>query len=212
MNISTKSPIADLKKLIEHLFDLQFPIFDHSKYHQDLPHALKELYEISQYISSSNCSYETITFFCNIDRLIPYKDLDLTQTQYIFLRENQNNWTCSASLGSNKVYFTDKVEPKNSRTLKPEISEFLTTFALNELAYNFKYYLGLTTTDINKLKPTFQNTQAIWTKKYYIYNQPCSFYLADQVGLVSEGGMSLFSTNNSEKFAFYKNKLDHYEF
>ncbi len=63
---------SGLKNIISRLFDVKFKDFDYSKYHRDLPVTLKELYEIDAFFSK-DCRYETIAFFCNLDRLVPFE-------------------------------------------------------------------------------------------------------------------------------------------
>lgn len=212
MQIQEENVILGLKNIISSLFKVKFEDFDFSKYHQDLPHSLKELYEIDAFMAKHNCSYETIRFFCNIDRLVPYKNLKIEENSFVFLHENQHNWACTTKLNSDEVFYEDKVAPQNSRTLATKIDGFLTTFALQEIAFNFKYYMGLESGNIGEIKDNFEQCETIWSEKEFIYSNPCSFYLVDEECLVTFAGMDIFATNNEEKFNHYKNTLKHYTF
>jgi hypothetical protein len=109
------------------------------KYHPELPRALKELYEIDAFYARHDCAFETIRFFANQDRLVPYSDLTLDEKDFTFVRENQNNWVCKAQLGSNKVYLEDRVFTQNSGFLTQKTDAFLTTFALQEIGFNLPF-------------------------------------------------------------------------
>jgi hypothetical protein len=208
MKINT---ILELKNVISRLFNVKFEAFDYSKYHQNLPMALKEIYEIDAHFSK-DCRYETIRFFCNLDRLVPYNDLKLDAERFVFLHENQHNWRCKTSLNSDKVYFEDAVEPKNSKILTPTLYEFLTTFALQEIGFNLSHYMGLEANNFEAIKANFSKVDEIWLKKDYIYTKPCSFYLVEDDCLVMFAGMSIFATDNDAKFEHYKGILKHYTF
>jgi hypothetical protein len=212
MQINDKNSILGLKNVISRLFEVKFDDFDDSKYHQDLPNALKELYEIEAFMAKENCSFETIRFFCNIDRLVCYKDLKLEEKSFVFLRENQNNWMCKTQLNSNEIFFEDAVEPKNSRILTTKIDTFLTTFALQEMAFSMKYYFGLENENIDEINDFFQKKENIWLEKEFIYSNPCSFYLVEEDCFVMFAGMNIFATNNEAKFHHYKSILKHYDF
>jgi hypothetical protein len=212
MQISYKNPIWVLKSLISSLFKVEFEAFDFSKYHQDLPQALKELYEIEAFMAKHNCAFETIRFFCNQDRLLPYQSLKLSDKTFAFLCENQNNWVCKTSLKSDKVFFEDTVEPQNSRFLNTEIDTFLTNFALYEMMFSMQYYFGLESENINEIKENFKKTIPIWEEKAFIYGDTCSFYLIEDDCLVGFAGMNIFATNNEKKYIYYKNILKHYTF
>jgi hypothetical protein len=207
-----KNPILDLKNLISKFFDANFDAFELSKYHQDLPLALKELYEIEAFMAKHNCSFENIRFFSNIDRLVPYQKLNFTEDFFVFLHENQYNWQCKTKLNSGEVFYEDKVEPQNSKTLKPKIADFLTTFALQEMAFSMQYYIGLESENMDEIKANFNKIEAIWVEKDYIYTQPSSFYLIDDDCFVMYAGMNIFATNNETKFNHYKGILKHYNF
>ena len=212
MQIQEKNAISGLKNVIFHFFNVKFDDFDFSKYHQGLPHSLKELYEIDTFMAKHNCSYETIRFFSNIDRLVLYKNLKIEENSFVFLHENQHNWACKTKLNSDEIFFEDKVETENSRIIETKIDDFLTTFALQEIAFNFNYYIGLESENIDEIKDNFDKYEAIWLKKEFVYSFPCSFYLIDDDCFVAFSGMNIFATNNEEKFNFYKKKLKHYNF
>lgn len=211
MKINKKIPVFILKNAISILFNVHFDVFDYSKYHQDLPVALKELYEIDAHFSK-DCSYETIHFFCNLDRFVKPDLLELEKKSFVFVHENQHNWACEAQLNSEKVYFNDKVEPEKSRFLDTDIDSFLTTFALQEIGFNLKYYFGFEYENISAIEAHFKKTEHIWTDKNYIYTEPLSYYLVDDDCLVMWAGMNIFATNNQEKYEYYKGILKHYEF
>jgi hypothetical protein len=212
MKIQEKNSISGLKNIISRLFDVNFDTFELSKYHQDLPLALKELYEIEAFMAKHNCSFETIRFFSNIDRLVPYQSLNFTEDFFVFLHENQHNWQCKTKLNSDEVFYEDKVEPQNSKTLKPKLADFLTTFALQEMAFSMQFYIGLESENMDEIRANFNKIEAIWVEKDYIYTQPSSFYLIDDDCFVMYAGMNIFATNNETKFNYYKNILQHYNF
>jgi hypothetical protein len=211
MEIQEKNSIFGLKNIIFRLFDVQFDDSEYSKYHQDLPVALKELYEIDAHFSQ-DCSYDTIHFFCNLDRLVKPHLLKTKEKSFVFVHENQHNWTCETQLNSNKVYFNDHVEPEKSRFLATTIDQFLTTFALQEIGLNLKFYFGFEYEDMEEIKENFKKIEILCTDKNYIYSQPFSYYLIDDDCLVMWAGMNIFATNNEEKYEYYKGILKHYNF
>jgi hypothetical protein len=212
MKISKKTPILGLKKVISRLFEVEFPQFDYEKYHPLLIHSLKEMYEIDAFFAHKDCGYETIRFFCNQDRLVPYQDLALEEKLFTFLKENQSNWFCQTALGSNKVYFYDRVEPHKSQWLPLSIDPFLTTFALQEIAFNLPYYFGMENGNVSDIKAHFKTIEPLWTDKKYIYDAPHAYYLVDGSCLLMYGGMNIFATHNEAIFNHYKSILPHYTF
>ncbi len=206
-----KMQILDLKQIISRLFEVQFEIFDYSKYHQDLPFALKELYEIDAFFSK-DCRYETIAFFCNLDRLVPYNQLRLEEASFVFVHENQHNWSCTAQLNTDKVYFKDSVEPQNSCFLAAKIDDFLLTFALQEIGFSLQYYFGFEYENMDEIQHHFNKTEHLFTQKHLTYQKTFSYYLADDDCLVMWAGMNVLATNNQAKFEFYKGVLKFYSF
>ncbi len=200
-----------MKKVIERLFKVQFNEFNYDKYHPDLPQPLKEMYEIDA-LFSQDCSYDTIHFFCNQDRLIKYNQLKLSAKSFVFVHENQYNWTCEAALKSDKVYFNNSVEPEKSHYLNSDIGEFLTTFGLQEIGFNLSFYFGLENQNMDETKANFQKVEHLWTDTTYLYNHPYSYYLVDDDCLVMWAGMCIFATNNETKFKYYQSVLKHYTF
>jgi hypothetical protein len=212
MKISKKSPILGLKKVISRLFDVKLDNFDLVKYHPKLPYALKELYEMDAFYAKHDCAFETIRFFANQDRLVSYQDLKLAESPFTFVRENQNNWLCQTDLDSNKVYFNDGVEPQKSRFLPHSMDAFLTTFALQEIGFNLKFYFGLKYQNMDEIKAHFKKFEPLWTDKNYIYGGSFDYYLVDDDCLVMYAGMNIFATNDEAKFQYYKSILKHYTF
>ncbi len=212
MKINKKEPISGLKKVISRLFNVKLDNFSFEKYPPKLPISLKELYEIDAFYAKHDCAFETIRFFCNQDRLVPYADLKLGEKDFVFVRENQNNWVCKTELGSNKVYFEDRVFTETSGVLPQEIDAFLTTFALQEIGFNLKHYFGLEAKSMVEIESVFNKVEHLWTSKYLTYDDPFSYYLIDDDCLVVWAGMAIFSTNNEEKFTHYKSLLAHYTF
>jgi hypothetical protein len=210
MKINPKNSISGLKEVIAKLFELDFADFTFDKIDKNLPSALQEIYTIDAFIAENNCSYETIRFFANMDWLVKYEDLKLTENQFTFVTENQGNWYCKTSLNSDSVYIYNHEEFENGTALAENIETFLTTFAFTELSYNFTYLLGLNYNSFDKVKEHFVKTEALWTDKIYII-RPTSFYLIDDEILLDEACMTL-ATNNAEKFSYYKSKLDSYLF
>ncbi len=210
MKINPNNPLSGLKKIISKLFDIDFADFTFDKINKNLSPALREIYTIDAFIAENNCSYETIRFFANMDRLVKYEDLKPTEKQFVFVTENQGNWYCKTSLNSDIVYIYNHEEFENGAALAENIEEFLTTFAMTELSYNFRYLLGLNYDSFDKVKEHFEKTEALWTDKTYII-RPTSFYLIDDEILLDEACMTL-ATNNAEKFDYYKSKLDYYLF
>ncbi len=211
MKINKKQPIVGLKTVILRLFNEEIKQTDEAKYPADFPKALKEMYEIDAHFSN-DCRYETIHFFCNLDRFVKFKNLIFTEKKFEFVHENQNNWACEAQFKSQKVYFKNRVEPEKSHFLKENLSNFLTTFALQEIAFNLKKYVGLEAKNIDEIKHHFKKIELLWSANYLIYDEPFSYYLVDDDCLVMWAGMTIFATNNQEKYEFYKNILKHYEF
>ncbi len=203
---------SGLKNIISRLFDVKFKDFDYSKYHPNLPLALKELYAIDAFFAQHNCSFETLRFFCNLDRLVPHQSLKIDEKKLIFLKENQNNWACSTELGTDKVYFHDYVEPQNSHLLATKIDDFLLTFALQEIGFSLQYYFGFEYENMNAIQHHFNKTEHLWTQNHLTYPKPFSYYLVDDDCLVMWAGMNVLATNNQEKFEFYKGILKHYTF
>jgi hypothetical protein len=212
MKISKKAPILGLKRVISRLFDVKLDDFDLTAYHPKLPHALKEMYAIDAFYAKHDCSFETIRFFANQDKLVPYQDLKLAESPFTFVRENQSNWFCLTELDSNKVYFYDRVEPHKSRFLPHSTDAFLTTFALQEIGFNLKFYFGFEYENIDKIRPFFKKVEPLWSDKNYIYDATFSYYLVDDDCLVMFAGMNIFATNNEAKFEHYKRVLAHYTF
>ncbi|MFM2269053.1 MAG: hypothetical protein RL757_2494 [Bacteroidota bacterium] len=211
MKLHQKNPIRILKKVVSRLFDAKIERIDDAQFPLHFPEALKEIYEIDAHFSK-DCRYETIHFFCNLDRLVKFDKLNLTEKNFEFAHENQNNWACEATLKSTKVYFKNRVEPQKSHYLKENLPNFLTTFALQEIAYNLKKYVGLEAKNMDEIKHHFAKVQLLWSAHYLIYDEPFSYYLVDDDCLVMWAGMPIFATNNQEKFEYYKNILKHYEF
>ncbi len=209
--MDSKQGISLLKNTISALFGVKFGAFDVSKYHKDLPIALKELYEIDAHFSE-DCRYETIHFFCNIDRLVKPTFLKLEDESFVFVHENQNNWACETQLKSDKVYFKDLVEPEKSRFLDTNIADFLTTFALQEIGFNLKYYFGLEHENISEIEENFEKIEHLCTDNNYLYSSPFSYFLIDDDCLVMWAGMNIFATNNQAKYEHYKSILKHYTF
>ena len=212
MKINKKTPIWGLKKVISRLFEVDFPVFDYEKYHPNLIHSLKELYEIDAFFAQHNCAFETIRFFANQDRLIPYKDLKLNEKDFAFVRENQNNWVCKTQLGSNQVYLEDRVFTENSGVLPQKMDAFLTTFALQEIGFNLPFYIGLHCEKMGDILPNFKKIEPLWSNKNYLNVGDFAYYLADDDCLVMQAGMNILATKNEEKMEFYKGILHHYTF
>ncbi len=212
MTINKKTPIWGLKKVISRLFEVYFPVFDYGKYHPDLIHSLKELYEIDAFFAKHDCSFETIRFFCNQDRLVPYADLKLDEKEFIFVHENQNNWGCKTQLKSNNVYLEDRVFTENSGVLSQKIDAFLTTFALQEIGFNLPFYIGLHCDTVEDILPNFKKVEPLWSDKNYLKFGNFAYYLIDDDCLLMQAGMNVLATKNEEKMAFYKGILKHYAF
>jgi hypothetical protein len=212
MKITKKTPIWGLKKVISLLFEIDFGEFDYDKYHPQLIHSLKELYEIDAFFAKNDCGFETIRFFCNQDRLLPYSDLKLEDKDFVFVCENQNNWVCKTQLGSNKVYLEDRVFTENSRFLTSKIDAFLTTFALQEIGFNLPHYIGLHCEKVVDILPDFKKVEPLWTDKNYLNFGHFEYYLVDDDCLLMQAGMNILATKNKEKLEYYKGILDHYTF
>jgi hypothetical protein len=212
MKITKKTPIWGLKKVISLLFEIDFGEFDYDKYHPQLIHSLKELYEIDAFFAKNDCGFETIRFFCNQDRLLPYSDLKLEDKDFIFVKENQNNWVCKTQLGSNKVYCEDRVWMENSRFLTSKIDAFLTTFALQEIGFNLPHYIGLHCEKVVDILPRFKKVEPLWADKNYLNFGHFEYYLVDDDCLLMQAGMNILATKNKEKLEYYKGILDHYTF
>ncbi len=212
LKIAKKDPISGFKKVISRLVDVKLEGVDYEKYHPLLPFSLKELYEIDAFYAKHDCAFETIRFFANQDRLVPYKDLQLNESPFTFVRENQSNWFCQTDLGSEKVYFYDRVEPHKSRYLPLSIDGFLTTFALQEIGFNLKFYFGFEYENMDEIKTYFKKIEPLWSDEHYIYGAEFSYYLVDDDCLVMFAGMNVFATNNEAKFEHYKSVLTHYSF
>jgi hypothetical protein len=212
MKISRKSPILDLKKVISRLFDVKFDNFDLDKYHPELPYALKELYEIDAFYAKYDCAFETIRFFANQDRLVPYSDLTLDEKDFIFVCENQKNWVCKTSLDSNKVYLEDRVFTENSGFLTTKLDTFLTTFALQEIGFNLPFYIGLHDEKVADILPSFKKIEPLWSDKSYLNVGNFEYYLVDDDCLLMQAGMNILATKNEEKLEHYKTILNHYTF
>lgn len=212
IQISKNDPIEGLKNVISRLFEVKFDELDFTKYHPDLPQPLKEIYEIDAFFLRENCVYETIRFFCNQDRLVKYQDLKLDESFFTFVNENQGNWYCKTALNSDVILLEDYSETKKEAFLPQKIDEFLTTFALQEIAFNLPYYLGLEYGNIEDVKDKFNKIEDLWVDKNYVYEHVYSFYLVDDDCLVMWGGINIFATKNEEKFEYYKSILKHYTF
>jgi hypothetical protein len=212
IQISKNDPIEGLKNVISRLFEVKFDELDFTKYHPDLPQPLKEIYEIDAFFLRENCVYETIRFFCNQDRLVKYQDLKLDESFFTFVNENQGNWYCKTALNSDVILLEDYSETKKEAFLPQKIDEFLTTFALQEIAFNLPYYLGLEYGNIEDVKDKFNKIEDLWVDKKYVYEHPYSFFLVDDDCLVMWGGINIFATKNEEKFEYYKSILKHYTF
>ncbi len=212
MKINSNKPIEGLKKVIERLFEVDLVFFSHEQYHPQLAQGLKELYEIDAFFAQKNCVFQTIRFFCNQDRLVPYEDLALNETRFTFVQENQRNWQCQTELGTDKVYFCDRVEPTKSHQLSYNIDAFLTTFALQEIGFNLHHCIGLESKDISDIEAYLTKIEPIWVQKKYIYGTPCSYYLVDDDCLLMYAGMNILATNNEAKLAYYQSVLPHYVF
>jgi hypothetical protein len=212
MKITKKDPILGLKNVISRLFEIKFDNFDFDKYHPNLPQSLKELYEIDAFFAKHDCGFETIRFFCNQDRLLPYSDLKLEEKDFVFIRENQNNWICKTQLGSNKVYFEDRVFIENSRFLTTKIKAFLTTFALQEIGFNLPHYIGLHCEKVVEILPFFKKVEPLWSDKNYLNFGHFEYYLVDDDCLLMQAGMNILATKNQDKLNYYKGILNHYTF
>jgi hypothetical protein len=212
MKISKKDPVSGLKKVISRLFDVKLDNFDLDKYPPKLPISLKELYEIDAFYAKHDCAFETIRFFANQDRLVPYADLALDEKDFVFVRENQNNWLCKTQLGSNKVYLKDLVFTENSGFLTARIEAFLTTFALQEIGFNLPFYIGLHCDKVADILPHFKKVEPLWSDKNYLNVGHFSYWLVDDDCLLMEAGMNILATKNEEKLEYYKGILQHYTF
>jgi hypothetical protein len=212
MKINKKTPISGLKNVISRLFDVKLDNFDVGKYHPKLPQALKELYEIDAFYAKHDCGFETIRFFCNQDRLVPYADLKLDEKDFVFVRENQNNWVCKTSLGSNKVFLEDRVFTENCRFLTAKIDAFLTTFALQEIGFNLPFYIGLHGEKVADILHHFKKNEPLWSDKSYLNFGHFEYYLVDDDCLLMQAGMNILATKNEEKLNHYKEILNHYTF
>ncbi len=210
--ILKKQPALGLKNLIARLFEVELEGFDDAKYHEKLPALLKELYEIDAFYAKYDCAFETIRFFCNQDRLVPYKDLKLAEKDFVFVHENQNNWVCKTQLGSNKVFFEDLVFTENSGFLPQKTDAFLTTFALQEIAFNLPLYIGLHCEKVEDILPNFKKVQPLWSDKNYLKFGHFDYYLVDDDCLLMQAGMNILATKNEAKIAYYKGILAHYTF
>ena len=199
--------IADLKKLIEKLFHVDFNNFDVSL-HEDLPFALKEIYRIDLFFANHDCKYETIRFFRNMDRLTIYQELKTDDNQFVFATENQGNWYAKTSLHSDNVYIFNHEELKDGTILDQNIEEFLITFSLLELSNNFNHFCGLYDNFVDKVKREFKKSEDIWIDKKYLLRNT-SFYLIDDEVLLDEANMTL-ATNNKDKFNYYRSKIETY--
>jgi hypothetical protein len=212
MKINKKQPILGLKNVISRLFDVKLDNFDLDKYHPKLPLALKELYAIDDFYAKYDCGFETIRFFANQDRLVPYSDLKLDEKDFVFVRENQSNWVCKTQLGSNKVYLEDRVFTENSGFLTPKIDAFLTTFALQEIGFNLPFYIGLHCDKVADILPNFKKIEPLWSDKQYLNFGHFEYYLVDDDCLLMQAGMNILATKNAEKLELYKGVLNHYTF
>jgi hypothetical protein len=212
MRITKKDPILGLKNVISRLFDVELENFDFEKYHSNLPQILKELYEIDAFFAQHNCSFETIRFFANQDRLVPYADLKLEESPFVFVRENQNNWVCKTDWDSKKVYLEDRVFTENSGVLKQDLPAFLTTFALQEIGFNLPFYIGLNCEKVVDILPNFKKVEPLWSAKNYLNVGHFAYYIVDDDCLLMQAGMNILATKNEEKLNYYKSILHHYTF
>jgi hypothetical protein len=212
MKITKKDPILGLKKVISRLFNYEFDNFDFSKYPPNLPQALKEMYEIDAFVRRKDCGFETIRFFANQDRLVPFKELKLDESPFTFVRENQNNWLCKTDLGSQKVHLEDRVFTENNGLLEQNLPAFLTTFALQEIGFNLPFYIGLHAENVADILPNFKKIEPLWSDKSYLNFGQFSYWIVDEDCLLMQAGMNILATKNEEKLAFYKSILNHYTF
>jgi hypothetical protein len=212
MKITKKDPISGLKNVISRLFDVELENFDFGKYPPNLPKALKEMYEIDAFYAAHDCGFETIRFFANQDRLVPYAELKLEESPFTFVRENQNNWLCKTDLGSNKVYLEDRVFTENSGVLKQDLPAFLTTFALQEIGFNLPFYIGLHCEKVVDILPNFKKVEPLWSDKNYLNFGHFAYYIVDDDCLLMQAGMNILATKNEEKLNHYKSILNHYTF
>jgi hypothetical protein len=160
-----------------------------------------------------NCTrYETIRFFCNQDRLVPFADLDLTGERFVFLRENQNNWTCSAQMQSDQVYFIDRVFDGADGYLAQDIETVLTSFALQEMMFNFAQYIGLQADTAREALHVVQHHQLLYADKGYLNAIDIEYYQVDESLHLMQGGMLVLAGHDAEKLDFYAQKLEHYKF
>lgn len=201
--------INDLKYLISNLFEINFDAYA-MEVNTALPLALQEIYKIDDAFAKSNCKYETIRFFRNMDRLTHYLDLKVNEDQFVFATENQGNWYAKTSLNDDKVYIYNHEELPDGAALEQNIESFLISFALIELSNNFNYFCGLYENDVNEVKKQFEKSEKLWIDKKYLLRDT-SFYLIDDEVLFDEANMTLAS-NNQEKISYYKSKISTYNF
>jgi hypothetical protein len=212
MKITKKDPVSGLKNVISRLFDYKFGDFDFSKYPPNLPKALKEMYEIDAFTRRENCVYETIRFFANQDRLVPFAELKMEETPFTFVKENQSNWLCKTELGSQKVYLEDRVFTENSGVLNQNLAAFLTTFALQEIGFNMPFYIGLHCEHVSDILPNFKKIEPLWSDKNYLNHGQFSYWIVDDDCLLMQAGMNILATKNEKKLEYYKGILNHYTF
>jgi hypothetical protein len=212
MEITKKDPISGFKSVISRLFDVKLDNFDFEKYPPKLPQALKELYEIDAFYARHDCGFETIRFFANQDRLVPFADLKLDESPFTFVRENQSNWFCKTDLSSQKVYLEDRVFTENSGVLKQNLPAFLTTFALQEMGFNLPFYIGLHCEKVVDILPNFKKIEPLWSDETYLNFGHFSYYIVDDDCLLMQAGMNILATKNEEKLNHYKTILNHYTF
>jgi hypothetical protein len=209
MLIDNQKPIEVLKNVIEKLFKIEFDPFNFEMYDIQIPHALKEMYEIEAFFEKKDEAYASLGFFSMLDKLIPFQALNTENETLTFIEESQSNWALQYQNG--KVFFEDRLEPENSYYLSQSIEEILLLFGLQEIGFNITNYLGLDYDSIDEIISEFENIEQIVINKNYI-GLNCSFYIVDGNCLLGQASMNVLSTFDVDKYHFYKTKFRHYTF
>ncbi|MBC8112519.1 MAG: hypothetical protein H7Y04_15820 [Verrucomicrobia bacterium] len=149
----------------------------------------------------------------NQDGLTYLNKLKIEDDQVVFAWENQGNWKASTDIyNDNPPVFSNAAdnwneEQKGMIKICHQVSHFLTTFCLSELALGAKYSLQLKEPFQEDYQNIIHESQKLWLNGVYVAGEARhNFYLFEDIILVSEMWGGWISTNFVSNWKYFKIK------
>jgi len=196
----------DLKKLFSAF--LRTEIDARHAHNTGIPTGLRELYGIRESYSLLKPSN---TLFSNQDRLLLPSEIK-DGRYFDFLIENQSCWKCETERGEEDppvfIHDAESIGIIGRKIIHNSLSEFLTTYALQELTFELTFTIN-EHFDLETILNSSLKTEELWMNKSYTWGDTSrySFWLIEESCLMMDCSIRYFGTNDRQKFDYISKLL-----